>query len=444
VKGVRDNSVESYQSGQTLRGPAEKATHVRYGILALIFINVVVNYMDRSNISIAAPFISKDLHLSSVQLGLIFSAFGWAYALLQIPGGWLVDRVKPRFLYTITLCLWSLSTIIQGLVRGFGGLFGLRISLGVLEAPAYPTNNRIVTTWFPEYERARAIGMYTSGQFVGLAFLTPVLTAIQSTYGWRGLFFATGVVGVIWSIVWFIFYRDPKDSRKVNKAELKEISEGGGLAAYNVEKNDHHKTGLKELGFVLTKRKLWGVYLGQFCINSTLWFFLTWFPTYLVQYRHMAFIKAGFLSSLPYLAAFIGVIVSGYISDILVKRGKSLGVARKTPVIIGLLLSISIIGANFVNKPGLIILFMTFAFFGNGLASITWVFVSTLAPKEMVGLTGGVFNFIGNIASIVVPIVIGYLANGGSFAPALVFIAALGLVGALSYTFLVGKVERIK
>ncbi|WP_429902653.1 MFS transporter [Heyndrickxia ginsengihumi] len=441
---MRENELRKYQQPSMLENHKEKATRVRYSILLLIFINVVVNYMDRSNISIAAPFLSKDLHLSSVQMGLIFSAFGWAYALLQVPGGWFVDHVKPRVLYAITLGLWSVATLIQGMVRGFGGLFGLRISLGVLEAPAYPTNNRIVTSWFPENERARAIGLYTSGQFVGLAFLTPVLTTIQSAFGWRGLFVVTGLVGIVWAIVWYLFYRDPRDSRRVNKAELKVISDGDGLVDWNKSGKQKSSTGLKELAFVLTKRKLWGIYIGQFCVNSTLWFFLTWFPTYLVEYRHMAFIKAGFLASLPYLAAFIGVIASGYVSDLLVKRGAALGVARKTPIIVGLLLSISIIGANFVEKPSMVILFMTLAFLGNGLASITWVFVSTLAPKNLVGLTGGVFNFIGNIASIVIPIVIGFLVKGGNFAPAIVFIAALGLIGALSYIFLVGKVKRLE
>lgn len=180
------------------------------------------------------------------------------------------------------------------------------------------------------------------------------------------------------------------------------------------------------------------------CCKFNTLVFLTWFPTYLVEYRHLAFIKAGFLASLPFLAAFVGVLLSGFLSDFLVRRGVSVGVARKTPIIIGLLLSTFIIGANYVNTPSFIILFMVIAFLGNGLASITWIFVSTLAPKNLVGLTGGVFNFIGNLSSIVIPIVIGFLAKGGNFSPALVFIATVAFVGALSYIFLVGKVERIE
>jgi MFS transporter, ACS family, D-galactonate transporter len=423
-----------------------KPTKVRYTILALIFVNVVINYMDRSNLSVAAAALSKDLHLNSVELGLILSAFGWAYCALQIPGGWMIDRFGPRLMYAISLFFWSVATFSQGIIRGFAGLFGLRLVMGGFEAPAFPTNNRIVTSWFPDNERASAIAMYTSGQFIGLAFLTPVLVSIQSVMGWRGLFYVTGLIGVIWSIIWYFVYRDPNKSSRVNKEELEYIEKGGGLIDRNAGQTKAEKPKLKwsDLKQVLVQRKLWGIYLGQFAVNSTLWFFLTWFPTYLVQYRHLDFIKSGFLASLPFLAAFVGVIISGFVSDYLLKRGSSMGIARKTPIIIGLLLSISIIGANYVNNTSLIIMFMTIAFFGNGLASITWSLVSALAPKELVGLTGGMFNFIGNLASIVVPIVIGILAKNGNFAPALIFIAVLALLGALSYIFLVGKVERIE
>ncbi|HUP11709.1 MAG TPA: hypothetical protein VM187_05845, partial [Niastella sp.] len=183
--------------------------------------------------------------------------------------------------------------------------------------------------------------------------------------------------------------------------------------------------------------------IGQFAINATLWFFLTWFPTYLVQYRGFDFLKTGFLASAPFLAAFAGLLLSGFFSDYLVKRNVSLSIARKMPVITGLLLSISIVGANYVESKTMILFFMCLAFFGNGMASITWIFVSALSPKHLIGLTGGVFNFIGGLASIFVPLVIGYLVKGGNFAPALLFIGILAFGGACSYIFLVGKIERI-
>lgn len=425
----------------------EKPSKIRYRVLAFIFVNVVINYMDRSNISVAAASISRDLKFTPIEMGLIFSAFGWTYAALQIPGGILVDRFGPRIVYAISLISWSLATFFQGFARGFIGLFSMRLATGAFEAPAFPANNRVVTSWFPDNERASAIATYTSGQFIGLAFLTPVLAVIEYYAGWRGLFFITGAVGIIWGIIWYRFYRDPAKHSSVNNAELTLIEEGGGLT--NREKDggtitQPDKFKLSNLKEVLSHRKLWGIYLGQFAVNSTLWFFLTWFPTYLVQYRHMDFLKSGFLASAPFLAAFAGVLSSGFLSDYLIKRGISVNLARKAPVITGLLLSTAIIGANYVDSTAWIIFFMALAFFGNGFASITWVFVSTLAPKNLVGLTGGVFNFIGGLASIIVPIVIGFLAQDGSFEPALMFIATLGLCGALSYIFLVGKVERIQ
>ncbi|RAS83724.1 MFS transporter [Priestia endophytica] len=427
-----------------MKGYSEKPTRVRFKVLAFIFVSVVINYMDRSNISVAATAIGKDLELTSVQIGLIFSAFGWSYAALQIPGGVMVDRFGARLTYAFSLITWSLVTLLQGFTKGFVGLFGLRLATGAFEAPAFPTNNKVVTSWFPNQERASAIAFYTSGQFAGLAFLTPALVTIQHFLGWRGLFITTGAIGILWGIIWYIFYRDPAQHKKANKAELAYIKEGGGLVTPANEKGEKAKFEWENLKEVFIHRKLWGIYLGQFAVNSTLWFFLTWFPTYLVEYRGLDFLKSGFLASAPFLAAFVGVLLSGFLSDFLVKKGVSLGIARKTPIIVGLLLSTSIVGANYVDNTSLIIMFMAIAFFGNGLASITWVFVSTLAPKHLVGLTGGVFNFIGGLASIVVPIVIGFLAQDGSFAPALVFIAIVALLGALSYIFLVGKVERIK
>jgi ACS family D-galactonate transporter-like MFS transporter len=419
---------------------------IRYRMLAFLFINVVINYMDRTNISIAATSLTNEFNLSPVQMGLIFSAFGWTYVALQIPGGLLTDILGPRLLYTISLISWSFVTLLQGFVNGFAMLFGLRLATGALEAPAYPINNRVVTGWFPDNERASAIAIYTSGQYIGLALLTPAMTAIQFYLGWRGLFIITGSAGIIWGIVWYMFYRDPIKHKQVKQAELDHIAKGGGITDYQPEKGRATKSAFTWINLkeVFSYRKLWGIYLGQFAITSTLWFFLTWFPTYLVKYRGFDFIKTGFLASVPFLAAFAGILLSGFLSDFLVKRKVSADIARKVPVITGLLLSVAIIGANYVNSPALIILFMAIAFFGNGMASITWVFVSLLAPKHLIGVTGGAFNFIGNLSSVSVPFIIGFLVRKGDFEPALIFISAMAIFGIICYVFLVGKIERVK
>ncbi len=420
------------------------STRKRHNILAMVFITVVINYLDRSNLSIAAAALQTELSINSVQMGYVFSAFAWTYALLQIPGGLLADKIKSRILYTFIMVFWSIATLIQGMVNSLGALIGLRASIGLFEAPSYPINNLVVTRWFPENERASAIGIYTSGQFLGMAFLLPVLTLIQDALGWRGLFIVSGIIGIVWAAIWYFFYRDPKDHKTISESELKHISEGGGLVDdVSSKKGDKQKFNWSDVAEVFKYRKLWGLYIGQFCLGATLIFFLTWFPTYLVKYRGLDFLKSGFLASIPYLAAFAGVLLSGFTSDYLTKKGYSVEVSRKTPIIIGMLLSIAVIGANYTDNTFFIILFLSISFFGNGLASIAWVFISLIAPLRLIGLTGGAFNFIGGLAGIIVPIVIGYLVKDGDFSPALFFIGGIALLGFISYTFIVGKVERI-
>ncbi len=422
---------------------ATKVGRKRYQILAMIFITVVINYLDRTNISIAASALKEELGIDAIQMGYIFSAFGWTYSLLQIPGGIIADKVKSRILYPVIMALWSIATLIQGMINSFTALIGLRASIGMFEAPSYPTNNLIVTRWFPENERASAIATYTSGQFLGMALLLPVLTLIQDALGWRGLFIVSGIIGLIWAAIWYFFYRDPQNHKKVSDSELQLIKDGGGLVGKKGQKTVQKKFKWSDLGQAFRYRKLWGLYICQFCLGATTIFFLTWFPTYLVDFRGLDFIKSGFYASIPYLAAFLGVLLAGFTSDYLVKKGYSTEVSRKAPIITGMLLSIAIIGANYTENTTLIIVFLSIAFFGNGLASIAWIFISLIAPKNNIGLIGGTFNFIGGLSAVIVPIVIGYLVQDGDFSPALFFIGAMALLGLISYTFIVGKVERI-
>lgn len=427
-------------------GSGEKPTRRRFRVIWMLFVCVVINYLDRSNLSIVAPRLTEDLHLTPVMLGTILGAFGWTYALFQVPASRFVDRVNPRVLFAVALALWSLATFFMGFVGTFLALIGLRLAVGAMEAPAYPINNRVVTTWFPERERASAIGLYTSGQFVGLAFLTPLLAWLEARYGWRFIFQSTGAVGLVWAIAWWFLYRDPNHASGINQAELRLIEEGGGIPELSKKLDESQLekgTVWRDLGFVLSKRKLWGLYLGQFGVISVQWFFLTWFPTYLVHYKHIELAKAGAMASLPFLAAFVGVISSGMLSDWLLRRGLGVTLARKIPVVTGLVLASTIFVANWCDDPRLVIACMTLSFFGTGSACIAWSLVSTVAPERLIGLTGGMFNFISNCAAFIVPMVIGLLVKGNSFSRPLFFISSMGVMGICSFVFLVGKIERI-
>lgn len=438
--------MQSGKARSTTQILGERPTRARYFVMVMIFVCVVITYLDRSNISIAAPAMAGELRIDTVHMGWILSAFGWTYALCQIPGGWLADRIAPRFLYPAILILWSLATAMLSMVAGILSLIFLRLLIGALEAPSYMVNNQVVTSWFPDRERAGAIGFYVSGQFVGLAFLTPVLLWLEASHGWRTVFYTTGFAGCLWGIIWLLVYRTPRKWRGSNQAELDLIEAGGALLDLD---RLHHRKGRetltsRELLTVFKYRKLWGVYIGQFAVTSCQWFFLTWFPTYLIEFRHLSFVKTGYLASVPFLAAFLGAFCSGFLSDWILRAGYDLGAARKTPIIFGLLLSSSIVGANFVGAPELVIAFMALAFFGNGMASIGWSLVSSVAPPRLIGLTGGAFNFISNISGITTPLIIGYLAKGGNFAPGLTYIACVAVIGAMVYIFVIGKLERVE
>lgn len=400
-------------------------------LVSVLFVTVIINYMDRTNLAIAAAAIGTDLQISPIYLGLLFSAFAWTYSGLQIPGGFLADVVKPRILYPILITLWSAATMLQAVVNSLGALVGCRALVGAFEAPTYPMNNRIVTQWFPEEERASAIAIYTSAQFLGLAVLTPLLALVQALLGWRIMLAATGAVGFVWAAIWYIWYREPDQPGEPRDRTLD-------------SRHDHPKSySWRDLRVAFSHRKLWGIYIGQYCLGTMTIFFLTWFITYLVQYRGIDFLQSGMLGSLPFIAAFVGVLLSGFVSDHLTRRGFSAAFSRKVPVLTGMLLSTSIIGANFTDDTALIISFLALSFFGNGLASITWVFVSLLAPRDHVGLVGGVFNFAGGLAAVITPIVIGYLASGQDFSLALIYVAVIAAIGFLVYVFMVGKVERL-
>jgi len=422
-----------------------RRSSARYEILALLAIGTMINYLDRTVLGIAAPQLTKELGIGAAVMGIMFSAFSWTYAASQIPGGIFLDRFGSKLTYYIAMTFWSVFTLAQGLVHGVGSLLACRLGLGVSESPCFPTNSRVVATWFPQRERALATGTYTVGEYIGLACFSPLLFALMGAYGWRSLFFVVGAAGIVFGLVWWLFYREPHEHPRANAAEIEYIEAGGGLT--RDERNRARASSSfswSTIGELLKHRQLTGICLGQFAGNSTLVFFLTWFPTYLATERHMGWLKIGFFAILPFIAASIGVMFGGWLSDSLLRRGKSANVARKLPIITGLLLASTIVLANYVKSDTVVIAIMSVAFFAQGMAALGWTLVSDIAPEGLLGLTGGIFNFAANLAGIVTPLVIGFIvAATGSFVGALVFIGVVALIGALSYVFVVGDIKRI-
>ncbi len=424
-----------------------KRTKVRYSILLFLFLATVFNYADRATLSVVAPFMSQELGFDPEAMGLAFSAFGIAYVIMQLPGGWLLDRYGARMVYGCALIGWSLVTMLQGTIYLYASplivLVILRLLMGAIEAPAFPANSRLSVQWFPNKERGFVTSIYQSAQYISLGIITPLMTIILHNLSWHYVFYYIGAIGVILGIVWLFKVRDPLQHPKVNQEEIEYIRDGGGEPALG-SKKAQEKITLAQFKSVCINRLMIGVYIGQFCVTSITWFFLTWFPTYLYQAKGMSILKVGFIASIPAIAGFVGGLLGGVFSDALLKRGYSLTVARKLPVICGVLLSCVIVIANYTSSEIVVVAAMSVAFFAKGFGNLGWCVLSDTSPKEVLGIAGGVFNMCGNMASIVTPLVIGIiLANTQSFDYAILYVGSMGLLGLISYLFIVGPLERI-
>ena len=427
---------------------------IRYTVLAMLFVVTVVNYADRSTISIAGDDIQKSLGLSSQELGFILSGFGWSYLVAQIPGGWLLDKYGAKRVYGWALFAWSAITALQGFIDFFTFLspialfFILRLLVGVAEAPSFPGNASILASWFPTQTRGRAVALINAAQYFGTVVFSPLMGWLVYSFGWQHVFWVVGGFGVILSGIWLVTIYTPRRHPRLSAQELDYLEKGGALV--DMERNVSNaaaklpfRVTLARLRFLLSRRLTLGVFCGQYFLNSITWFFLTWFPVYLVQERGMNILEAGFVTALPAICGFVGGIAGGALSDTLRHR-LSHSVARKIPMGIGLVLAVSIIACNYIDTNWLIVTFMSLAFFGKGFGALGWVLVVDIAPAEFTGLTGSVFNTFGAVASITTPLIVGAIVDStGSFELALLFIGANALLAAVCFLFLTGKIRRL-
>jgi ACS family glucarate transporter-like MFS transporter len=424
--------------------------YVRYLIVFMLFAATTVNYADRASLSIVGPAMQHQLHIDAITLGYIFSAFGWAYVIAQLPGGWMLDRFGSRRVYAGSILLWSVFTLLQG-AAGFvaGGLmvatlFTLRLLVGFAEAPAFPGNSRIVAAWFPGGERATAAAIFNSGQYSATVIFAPVMAWLTHSLGWQSVFIFLGAAGIVLFIAWLMMVYAPNQHPRVQRGELDYIAAGGGLIDMDHGRGASRPIRWQHVKQLLSRRMLIGIYIGQYCVNALTYFFLTWFPVYLVEQRGMSILKAGVVIMLPAICGFAGGVLGGVMSDWLLRRGVSLSLARKIPIVAGMLLSISMIICNFVDANWIVVLMMSLALFGKGVGSLGWAVVADTAPKEMTGLYGGLFNTFGNIGAITTPIVIGYIvAVTGSFAWALVYVGANAALAIIGFTIIAGPFERV-
>lgn len=426
--------------GNALSRPSK----TRWLVLLLIGLMYMITYMDRTGISIAAPAMSKQFGLSQTALGVVFSAFLWAYAIGQIPGGWSADRFGPRLVLLVIVPFWSLMTALTASAAGFASLFGIRFVFGLAEAGAFPTATRAMQLWFPKQERGIVHGVTHSFSRLAVAIVPFFAVSIMVAFGWRWIFYAFGIAGLLWSFAFYLLYRNlPEQHAKVNRAELAYIR------GYNSDGSIKSSIDLRERPtapwkLILRSPNMWYIAAGYCCFYYGTYFFMTWFPTYLVDYRHLSLKAVGVLASLPLFAGMVGDIVGGTLTDKIYRKTGRLKFARRVVAAPAMLASgVCLIPAATAHSAWTAILCLTASlFFLELVISPAWA-VPMDVGGEFSGTVSGVMNMAGSLAASLSPIIFGALVQRGYWVTPFFISAGVLLAGALIWAFLIDPEKSV-
>lgn len=421
------------------RGVTSLLPKVRFLMLLLVVLAVAIAYMDRVNISISAPFIKKALGLSDADMGLVFSAFFWSYAAMQIPAGRMIDRFGVRIGCGVAVLWWSVWTTITALTNSAASLFATRLLLGAGEAASASSCVKVIYAWFPRGERGLASGIFDGGQRVGLALAWPIAAVGIALWGWRGPFFLTALIGVIWLVGWIALYREPELSRLITAAQRDALLKSRGSLTVS---NTHI-----EWRRLLLHRNVLAQAFGHFCFDSIHYFFLTWFPIYLVHVRGFSLVQLGTLGAIPPLMSIPGSVLGGWASDILARRYMTLTNARKLCLVIGMVCAATILLAALAKSVAISMALFSLSYAGLGFVGANqWALPADVAPaNHYVATISGLVNCVGNMAVVIGSALAGLLLTvfNGSFLAPLAFAAMFGAFGALNYGLILGKLEPL-
>ena len=415
-----------------------RPTKTRWGVLFLISLMYMVTYMDRGNISIAAPAIAKEFGLSKTDLGLVFSAFVLAYAIGQIPGGWLGDKFGPRKALLTIIPIWSVMVMTTGITVGVISLIGTRFFLGLFEAGAFPIATRGMQLWFPKSERGRIHGLTHSFSRFAVAVTPFIAVSIMIAFGWRAIFYILGMLGLCWSLAFFVFYRNtPEEHKGVNRAELAQIrgASPDGSIKTAIDPNTRPAVPWKR---IFGSPNMAYIAAGYCCFFYGTYFFLTWFPTYLLEYRHLSLKSLGLVASLPLIAGMVGDVAGGTLTDTVYRKTGNLKLARRIVAAPSMLISGAfLIPAATTHSEWTAVACLTGSlFFLEMVIGPAWA-VPMDVGGEYSGTVTGVMNMAGSLAASFSPIVFGFFAQRGSWIAPFLVTAGVMLAGALIWAFLI-------
>lgn len=399
-------------------------------MLTLISLMYLITYLDRVSLSNAAPLFVKEFGFSQASLGIVFSAFVWAYALFQVPGGWLGDRFGPRKTLTIIMLYRALIAFLTTKATGLSSLCGVRFALGIGEAGAFPTATRAMQMWFPREERGIVQGLSHAASRFGAAVGPPLAVAVMMSHGWRRLFILVGVISVAWAFLFVFLYRDmPEEVPAISLQELAHIrgvDENGSVKSLRFSKRPR-----VPWMHLLKSWNIWGIMFAYFSYLYCLWIFLAWLPSYLVTYREFTVFKTGFLASLPLLAGVFGDALGGWLTDFALVKTANLRFARRSVAIIGMLGCASLIlPAAITTNSYAALFYLTGAMlFLEMIIGPAWA-VPMDVGGEYSGTVSGMMNMWGQFGGALSPTVFGILAARGSWIAPFVIAACLLVSGA--------------
>jgi len=411
-----------------------RPTRVRHLVLAMTVAVYMITYMDRVVISNAAPVIRKEFGFSLITMGWILASFRWSYALFQIPGGWLGDRIGPRRALTLIVTWWSIFTSATALAWNATSMIVIRFLFGIGESGAFPIATRSLSRWLLPGERGFAQGITHAGSRLGAALTPPLVVLLIVHYGWRAAFYAFGGLGLIWAALWFVWYRDaPAEHASVNASERELIQSATGPQRAQGAAVPWRR--------ILASETLWYLALMYFCYNYCLSTYLDWFPTYLKEFRGYTLAQMGFYASLPMLAGTVGDLAGGWLSDILLRRTSNVNRSRRVVAISGFLIgAIAILPATLTANPKICVALSCLAFFGIEITvGVSWAIPLDIGG-DCAGSVSSVMNMCGNIGGAISPTALAYLVKAYGWNVPFLVTSGLCLAAALLY----GKIDAGK
>ena len=406
---------------------------VRWVVVGLLFLGGMINYLDRAALSVAAPLLSKELSLSPAELGMVFSVFFFGYAAFCFVGGYASDRIGGRNVFAIASVVWSVFCGLTAMVFSFGSLLVVRLIFGMGEGPYGSAANKLVSNWFPRRQQATAVGWANAGTPLGGALAGPIVGFIALSWGWRASFVIIAAIGLCWSAAWMLMVTErPEQNRHVSAAEAAEIAADQDVARGGPAVS---------LGSLLARPAVLATAFAFFGYAYILYFFLSWFPTYLTTARHLSLQSMSFVSTIPWLLGFIGLAAGGSVSDAIFRVTGNAVRARKLVLVVGLLIAALCVAlAGSVQTVQAAVGLMAVSVFFMYLTGNTyWAIILDTVERDRVGGVGGFVHLIANLAGIVSPSVTGFMvqATGGSYVGAFGLAGGIAVLGALSVAVLV-------